>query len=167
MPAWSTEIANDFIRLAAEQGHQLDQLQLQGLVYIAHGWCLASFGEPLTGDRPEAWEYGPMYRRLADALVQYGRHPVSREILASEAFPDIQMGKPDGPARSDLSRSENELVAEIFRNYGAFEAWQLSGVTRDGETSWRTVYAGGAGLHREISHSMIKAQFEGYGGWES
>lgn len=33
MPAWSPEIANEFIRLAAAQGQPLDQMQLQKLVY--------------------------------------------------------------------------------------------------------------------------------------
>jgi uncharacterized phage-associated protein len=75
MPAWSPEIANEFIRLAAADGRTFDQLQLHALVYIAHGWHLALNGEPLTGDRPEAWDFGPMYRRLADALAAYGSSP--------------------------------------------------------------------------------------------
>lgn len=36
MPAWSSEIANDFIRLAAKNGRPLNQMQLQELIYIAH-----------------------------------------------------------------------------------------------------------------------------------
>src|SRR4051794_743511 len=105
VPGWSPEIANEFIRLAAADGRAFDQLQLQGLVYVAHGWCLAFHDQPLTGDRPEAWEFGPMYRRLADALAPYGREPVSREILKSQAFADFQPAAADGPARSDLEQS--------------------------------------------------------------
>ena len=56
MAAWSPEIANDFIRLAATDGRAFDQIQLQKLVYIAHGLCLARYGKPLTYDRPEAWK---------------------------------------------------------------------------------------------------------------
>ena len=41
MPAWSPEIANRFIALASADGRALDQIQLQKLVYIAHGWFLA------------------------------------------------------------------------------------------------------------------------------
>jgi len=37
MVAWSPEIANEFIRLARAEARLLDQMQLQELVYIAHG----------------------------------------------------------------------------------------------------------------------------------
>ena len=52
MPAWSTQIANEFLRLASVDGRAVDLMQLQKLVYVAHGWCLAASGQPLTG---EAW----------------------------------------------------------------------------------------------------------------
>jgi uncharacterized phage-associated protein len=80
MPGWSHEIANEFIRLAAEEGRTFDPMQLQKLVYIAHGWNLASFNQPLTGDRPEAWEFGPVYVRLSEALAAYGYEPVTALI---------------------------------------------------------------------------------------
>ena len=72
MPGWSPDIANEFIRRGLREGRAFDQMQLQKLVYIAHGWCLAFSGEPLTGDRPEAWDFGPVYRRLANALQSQG-----------------------------------------------------------------------------------------------
>ena len=84
MPAWSPEIANELIRLASAEGKAFDQVQLQELVYIAHGWCLAITGEPLTGDRPEALEHGPEYRRLAEALARWRLDPVTSEIMVAD-----------------------------------------------------------------------------------
>jgi hypothetical protein len=80
MPAWSIEIANELVAAGSRAGRTFDQIQLQKLVYVAHGWCLAMTGEPLTGDRPEAWDVGPMYRRLADALRSKGRNPILQAI---------------------------------------------------------------------------------------
>ena len=80
MAAWSAEIANEFIRRAAAEGRALTQMQLQKLVYIAHGWNLAINGDKLTSDDPQAWDYGPVYRDLWNALRSYGRAPVTREI---------------------------------------------------------------------------------------
>lgn len=159
MPAWSPEIANDFIRLAVAENRALDQSQLQKLVYIAHGWCLALFDQPLTGDRPEAWEFGPVYRRLADALAPYGRTLVTREIRMG----DIRDGSwiPDGGMRtlSELDAFERDLIASVYQEYGSFGGCRLSALTRRGVAPWAQVYADGAGEFRDIPHDLVKAQF--------
>jgi uncharacterized phage-associated protein len=159
VPAWSPEIANEFIRLAAEDRRAFDQLQLQALVYIAHGWRLALTGEPLTGDRPEAWDTGPTYRRLAGTLADYGQEPITGEIFTEDAFAEADQRSAKGLTRSDLDHSETDLIREIYQNYGAFEAWQLSALTRKGDTPWMQVFAGGTGKYRDIPHNLVKAQF--------
>ena len=159
MPGWSPEIANEFIALATAEARAFDQLQLQGLVYVAHGWRLALSGQPLTGDRPEAWDFGPMYRRLANALAGYGREEVTRAILESEAFDDSANPVRNEPARSDLDQSETDLISEIYQDYGDFESWQLSALTRKGDTPWKQIFADGSGRFRDIPHELIRAQF--------
>jgi uncharacterized phage-associated protein len=72
MPAWSTVIAAIIARHHQEAGLPIQQGRLQRLVYVAHGRCLAASGQPLTGDRPEAWPYGPVYRRLSGVLAPFG-----------------------------------------------------------------------------------------------
>ena len=158
MPAWSPDVANEFIKLAAEDGRRLNQSQLQKLVYIAHGWRLAFSGEPLTGDRPEAWSFGPVYRRLANALVAHGNGPVADPIPSG-----------GGPNPSDLDRNprdaseleavEIDLIASIYLEYGRLEALQLSNWTRKGAAPWAKVFAGGVGEFSDISHQLVRAQF--------
>jgi uncharacterized phage-associated protein len=158
MPAWSTEIANEFIRLAATNGQAFDQMQLQKLVYIAHGWCLAVSDGPLTGDRPEAWELGPIYRRMADALAPCGQHPVRRPIEVT--FP-LAPGKPH-PAEqtcTELDEVEQAVIAKVLLHYGAFSSPQLSVLTRGEDAPWERVYLAGEGRYREIAHSLIRDQF--------
>jgi uncharacterized phage-associated protein len=147
MPAWSPEVANEFIRLAANQGRPLDQIQLQKLVYIAHGWCLALHGQPLTGDRPEAWDFGPVYRRLADALALHGLGPVTDQICVPEEV------------RTELEVVERDLIARIYQDYSRFSGSQLSNLTRRGNAPWAQIYAGGAGKFRDIPHDLVRAQF--------
>lgn len=160
MPGWSPEIANEFIRIAAARGRMLDQIRLQHLVYIAHGWCLALHGEPLTGDRPEAWKFGPVYRRLADALARYGLDPVCREISNGEIYPGFLCGNPDEPAAAPLEAVEREVIARTYEHYGELAPGQLSACTGKHELApWAGVFAGGAGLFRDIDHKLIKAQF--------
>ena len=158
MPAWSPEIANEFIRLAAADGQAFDQMQLQKLVYIAHGWALAMTGEPLTGDRPEAWDFGPMYRRLADALAGYGRHPVTR-IIPSGAALSSEVRTENDRTWSELEPMECELIARIAKDYGVFSSSQLSALTRGDDAPWASVFGAGEGRFRDIPHALIRDQF--------
>ena len=146
MPAWSDEIANQFIRCSLANGTCFTQMHLQELVYIAHGWCLALTGQPLTGDRPEAQEHGPEYRRLSDALVRCGVKPVVAEICTS--FPD-----------PEFDATELQIMEKIYVEYARLKTAQLGVLTRSSGTPWELVYASGAGIGRDISHAHIKAQF--------
>lgn len=159
MPGWSPEIANEFIALSCADGRPLDQLRLQALVYIAHGWCLALHNQPLTGDRPEACNFGPVYARLSSALSGYGRTEVTRPISQSEAFGSTA-SEPEKPAWSELDEFEIELIGEIYQRYALFESWQLSALTRKGESPWKRIFEEGRGLARDIPHNLVKAQFD-------
>ena len=153
MPAWSTVIAEEFVRLARASGSALGQIELQKLTYIAHGWNLATSGTPLTGDRPEAWEFGPVYRRLADALSPFGLDPINLPIAEGLETADLD------DYQTDLDHSELDVISRIYHAYGRFSRSQLSNLTRRGDTPWKEVYDGGAGKFREIPHSLIRAQF--------
>lgn len=159
MPGWSPEIANEMIKLARADGKAFDQMHLQELVYIAHGWCLAMTGQPLTGDRPEALEHGPEYRRLATALVRWGVRPVTSEIQ----LPDSRssQSKSDAtPAPDELFSVERDILRRVYAEYGHLQTCQLASLTRASGTPWDHVFAGGIGNGRDIPHRLIRSQFE-------
>ena len=72
-------IANEFLRRAGSNG--LTQMQLQKLVYIAHGWTLAIRNEPLVNARLEAWERGPVYPELAKNIAHAGAEPIREKMI--------------------------------------------------------------------------------------
>ena len=139
MPAWSPEIANDFLRLAWPEGVGLDQRQLQQLVYLAHGWCLAASGEPLTGDRPIMGQFGPEYALLSNSLLVYGidpiRDPIRNDAVYANAFGVDQ----SAPACSKLDPFERDVVRAIFHTYGRDSASQLSAITRGPGSPWHVM----------------------------
>ena len=133
-------------------------MQLQELVYIAHGWCLAMTGEPLTGDRPEALEHGPEYRRLADALAKSDVEPVISEIKPrSEESITSKTDATRDP--SELLSTEHEILARVYAEYGSFHLSQLAVLTRAKGTPWDRIFAGGAGKGRDVPHKLIRDQF--------
>lgn len=146
MPAWSEEIAYQFVILASDSGEEITQLQLQKLIYIAHGWCLFTSGQPLTGDRPEAAPFGPTYRRLAERLAICGLQPVWKE----------QLPQPDTSA---LDEREVELITAVWNDHRGLASEQLSAVTRGPDAPWSTLWADGRGSGQEISHRLIRRHF--------
>lgn len=148
MPAWSDEIAAALVHEAARRGLRLDQLQLQALVYIAHGWRLVLSSEPLTGDRPVITSFGPEYERLANALRGCGVAAVERRDL-----PPL--------SSSILNQEERELISSIIDTHATLDAAQLAAVTCEENSPWRRRLADGLG--REIGHHEIRRHVERYG----
>lgn len=160
MPAWSTEIANEFIARAIADQHPLDQSVLQCLVYIAHGHCLALTGQPLTGDRPEAWSQGPIYRRLANALARWGNDPV-HSVMAAGDLPGALVDRgPRDEATSDLDQNELAVVERVFESYAYRSRSALAVLVQGRNAPWFQVFDNGKGVNRDIHHQLIKAQFE-------
>lgn len=163
MPAPSPIIANEFIKRASAAGQSLTQMQLQKLVYIAHGWNLAINRAPLTDDQPEAWDYGPVYRDLYGALGQYGRTPVSREIRRGEFGGGVFLDEDEQAevASATLEPKETALIDRVFREYGKFHAFKLSALTHQEGTPWSEVYRQGLGRFQEIDNDRIRKHFIG------
>jgi uncharacterized phage-associated protein len=159
MPAWSPEIANEFIRLANGDNLSLTHMQLQKLVYIANGWNLAINGEALTYDEPKAWDFGPVYSELWNALRQYGRSPVARLIRNREYIPGAFDDEPDADATRELSDAERAVIKRVYRDYGKFPAFQLSALTHREGTPWTQIYKNGEGKFDEIPNGLIREHF--------
>ena len=159
MSNWSPAIANEFIRLARAKDRGLTQMQLQKLVYLAHGWNLAINRQRLTVDDPQAWDYGPVYGALRQALREYGNRPVAREILNCEYFPGEFDENADEPARADLTVDQRAVINRVYREYGGFHAYKLSALTHQDGTPWTQVYKNGDGRFDEIPADVIRDHF--------
>lgn len=122
----SAAIANAFVEL---NGRPLPQMKLHKLVYIANGWNLAIAGQPLTADRPEAWDNGPVFRLIWDRIRDYG--------LSSAG----KIRKPDGGEYSaPLSRDERAVVEHVWNKYKGFGQFALSDMTHQPGTPWTKAY---------------------------
>lgn len=161
MSASSPAIANEFIRLAANDSRKLTQMQLQKLVYIAHGWNLAINNEPLTDESPSAWDYGPVYPALRDALISQGSKPVDNEIVQGVFGAGVFLDGDEAsePARAELSEAARRVIERVYRNYGSFHAYRLSALTHQPDTPWSKVYKKGAGRFDNIPDDLIREHF--------
>lgn len=144
-PVHSTVVAAGLLKLARRKNEPgLDQLQLQKLVYYAHGWHHAFLDLPLTYDKVYAWDYGPVYKDLWEK-VRFHRNWKIKEI------------KPD--TKEALSDEQEKLLAEVFRAYGKFPGRKLSAMTHQRGSPWYDTYVMRRKPRKVIPDSDIAGYF--------
>lgn len=116
-------VANSFLDLAHRNGKFLTNMQLQKLVYIAHGYSLAKLRRPLFHNNIHAFEWGPVIPNLYKTLKQYGAGEVANYILTNE------------PPVSEDSQ-EMEIIKEVWQDYGELSGLELSALTHRTGTPW-------------------------------
>jgi uncharacterized phage-associated protein len=127
-------VANEFLRVARGSGRSLTNMQLQKLVYIAHGYTLAILHDPLIRQTVEAWRYGPVIKDLYKTLQKYGAG------LVTEFIPQ--------PSEA-LSETHRAIVATVEEAYSRFSGPQLSTLTHKAGTPWADNYDPNSGWNSQ------------------
>jgi uncharacterized phage-associated protein len=139
-------VANEMIRLALDVRKPLNNIQIQKLVYIAHGFYLALSNQPLIKQPVEAGTYGPLIQDLYDALFEYGVEEIT-EIL-------------ENVPREKLSDEARLIIRSVVNSYGRFSDLQLSTLTRVEDTPWKQVYDPNAFLYKRIANELIRDYYK-------
>ena len=118
------QIANEFIREAIDRGEPITPLEVQKLIYFAHGWTLANYDRPLHYDEWEAWPYGPVLPVVYHRLSYYRGDPVEDTILAHDTpFEDY----------------ERRMIDEVYDGYRHMGGLRLSRLTHVKGGPWHQV----------------------------
>jgi uncharacterized phage-associated protein len=151
-------IANEYIERAARSGRIVTHMQLQKFCYMAHGYSLAINRAPLIHDPLEAWDFGPVFPDLYDALKLFGARPVNRLICKNNwAVLDHVKGP---PVRESLSPAEELIVDAVNDTYGNVDAFQLSKFSHAEGSPWARTYRPGV-KHLRIQDTDIAEYFRG------
>ncbi|MFN2577495.1 MAG: Panacea domain-containing protein [Pyrinomonadaceae bacterium] len=122
-------VANALLKLAKARGISLTNMQVQKLVYIAHGYSLAILHRPLVRQPVEAWRWGPVFEDLYHSLKRYGSGIVHEPINV------INM--------DSLTETHQKLLGTVLDAYARFSGPQLSTMTHKQGTPWAEVYKPG------------------------
>ncbi|MGY8660934.1 Panacea domain-containing protein [Bradyrhizobium sp. UFLA05-109] len=141
-------IANEFLRRRASSGWPA-QMQLQKLVYIAHGWNLAINGEPLVNSLPEAWDNGPVFREIWDHIRDFGYR--GQHCALTDPFDNREISE-------ELSSQEKAVIDHVWNKYRGFSGLALSKMTHEPGTPWYRAYFGG-GQNTPLSNEHIKHHY--------
>ena len=143
----SRTVARYLLEKAQEQGRSLTPMKLIKLVYIAHGWMLGMYGQPLIRENVEAWEYGPVVPDLYQAVKRFRASPIPPE----EVGPSID--------DEEFDELEEGVMNETLDIYGRRTAMQLSRMTHASNTPWDITY-NRIGRSFVISNDLIEDHYE-------
>ncbi len=135
--------AHEILRQNKSAGRTTTPLQLIKLAYLAHGWHLAFYGEPLFKDNVEAWPYGPVFPHLYNEVKHFGNTPIDPELFA-----DVAVGV-------EIPKNELHVINEVMKIYGNHTVGQLIGITHREGTPWKRT-----ALYEVIDNVLIQKHFE-------
>lgn len=136
-------IANQFIEPAAENDTPLTHLQIQKLVYFAHGWSLALNNTALVRQQFLAWRFGPVSRPIYDSLSKYRGNPIYRPISPVD--------------ETSLNSPSKHVITETYRLYGALSGMELTRLTHAHGGPWHQMRLEGREV---IPDLVIKKHFK-------
>ena len=119
-------------------------MQLQKLVYFAHGWNLALTDKPLINEAVKAWNFGPVIPPLYNALQKYKNGVVREKINPSDDPP--------------LDLDTQALLGRIWDVYGKYDGIELSEMTHQQGSAWDRTYR--KEKFSAIDNSLIAEEFK-------
>ena len=135
MPELSLAVANFFLDAAEDEAKELTQMQVLKLSYIAHGWHLGLYGEPLFLDPVEAWDYGPVVPAIYREFWHFRKRPIdgrAREYFSVGEAEAWREPKPTEPPVLDH-------LNEVWDGYKGYTGLELSAMTHKPGTPWDQV----------------------------
>lgn len=155
-------IANYFIDLAQSEHVEIKPLRLMKLVYIAHGFMLATLDRTAINprfDKVEAWKYGPVIPSVYHSFKQYGNSPITQKtvIFQDEGVHDGQFNV--SISTPELQGEDEKKVCQIvWKRYSRFSDGELVNMLHKPGSPWAWVYV--EGKNNEIPDLITKIYYE-------
>lgn len=108
----------DIAEYILERCGPLDPIKLQKLVYYCQAWSLVWKGQPVFGEKVQAWVHGPVVPEL------YQMHAQQHEVMAV------------GGRAERVTTAQRLVVDEVLRYYGGLDWRKLRDMTHN-EAPWK------------------------------
>lgn len=119
------QIAKKFFNLSQEEGLNLTNMQVQKLVYFAHGYMLAINNQSLINDEVKAWNFGPVVPPMYNKLKKYGNSAI-----------DIGTDIED----ADLTEQQVKVIKWVWNSFKNHSGSQLSQISHLPDAPWSQVW---------------------------
>lgn len=124
-------VSNALMTIARTRGIALDHQKIQKLLFFVHVWSLVLHGESVVDERPEAWEFGPIF----DSLFYRLRHVREDELSFLPSLHTATGSQvPLWPARED--QRTWDIVTQVMTRYGRFTSLQVATLASEPGGPW-------------------------------
>ena len=127
LPFNEAKAAQTAARLLKNRGGKMSYMKLIKLLYLVDREALRRWGRPVTTDSYVAMDQGPVLSTTLN-LINHGPAPERKspwsELISERDGYDVRLQTED-PLDDELSRAEEELIDEIFSQFGNMGRWQL------------------------------------------
>lgn len=159
-PVSPLAIANTFLDMADMENRSLTPLEVQKLVYFAHGWHLAIKGNALFNERVEAWPYGPVIESVYHAF----KHFKKKVITSRATISDFQEGTVIGELATlpkDMDKQTQSIIHRVWDQYKNLSGAQFVEITHKPGTPWSIIASihGGSPRSAWIPDELIRQHF--------
>ena len=150
----SLAIANFFIKSSFATGDEVTPMKLIKLCYIAHGWHLGIYKQPLLDEPIYAWKFGPVVSNVYHKFKGYGNSQITNYAHTS-----------DGIMLPDVHDIETGMfLQKIWDVYRTHDGIRLSAMTHQSGTPWDTVWNKMNGKDKKdviIPNNIIQEYYSG------
>jgi uncharacterized phage-associated protein len=145
--AKATQSAAAFLRLA---GGCLNYMALIKLLYMADREALRRWGMPITTDRYVSMQFGPVTSTIYDRIKASANPAASLTLWSAHIKTNgFDAHLEADPGLSEMSRAENSLISEVFRDHGMKDRFQLADECHKEFPEWASPGTGSAPIEIE------------------
>jgi len=144
-------VANHFLEQASREGRALTALQMNYLLYLAHGWHLAYLGKPLLRDWFWADRHGVKPLMFHRQLAKHGTAGIKGVFPSGPSAWDVEFSPP-------ISQQGMDVLNHVWKTYACYSGVQLAGMCTLPDSPW--AQAGAGQEECSLSDEAIRDHFE-------
>jgi uncharacterized phage-associated protein len=138
IPYSPARVANSFLALANKNNATITQMQIQSLIYLAQGWCLALKNKPLINEALLAWRFGTISTSIFHEFKHFGNGAIKSPML--ELLVEKGNARWHHTTISDTDKFTMNLLAEIWESYSDYQTDELTQMTCCAKSPWQKIY---------------------------
>ncbi len=115
-------------------------MKLQKLIYLSHGYYLATTSTPWIDESFEAWDYGPVVPSIYHEFKRFGSETIDRGTRCTALIREASGFRLETPENATAHDEIGEQVVDyVLNTYGGKSAIYLSELTHKVGSPWEII----------------------------